>query len=152
MEILRQLALAALAAAIRLQYPDVPTVTVAELRQRLADDRPPPLLLDTREPAEFAVSHLPGARNLASVEAVRQAAVPSDAPLVVYCTVGYRSAGLARRLRSAGYSDVANLQGSIVRWHQRGLPLVRDGVSVDTVHPYDDFWGLLLDPSSRATR
>lgn len=151
-EILRQLALAALVGGIRLQYPDVPAITPAELRERLAGDRPPPLLIDTREPREFAVSHLPGARNLSSVEAIRQAAIPTDAPLVVYCTVGYRSAMLARRLRSAGYRDVANLQGSIVRWHHRGLPLVRGDAAVGTVHPYDAFWGLLLDPSARATR
>jgi rhodanese-related sulfurtransferase len=152
-ELLRELALALVVAVVRIQFADVPVISSRELAGRLTgQEGRPPVLIDTREPREYAVSHLPGALNLPTLQAVRRAAVPMDAEVVVYCTVGYRSAHLARQLQDAGYTDVANLQGSIVAWHNEGLPLVSGGIAVDRVHPYDAFWGRLLEPGSLAYR
>ena len=66
---------------------------------------------------------------------------------MVYCSIGYRSAALARRLRTAGYRQVENLEGSIFLWQMQGLPLVSGTGPVDKVHPYDDLWGALLNPA-----
>jgi hypothetical protein len=70
--------------------------------------------------------------------------------VVVYCSVGWRSAALADRLLAAGLDDVHNLRGSIFDWANKGLPLVRDGEPAREVHPYGRLWGLLLRPELRA--
>ena len=59
--------------------------------------------------------------------------------------VGYRSARMVDELRRRGVAGAVNLEGSIFEWANRGLPVVRDGVPVDVVHPYDREWGQLLD-------
>ncbi len=135
-------------------FPGVPSITTDSLARRLALPAPP-LLLDAREPAEFAVSHLPGARRVGpdvGAEALRQtlAGVPRGQPIVVYCSVGYRSAGVAQKLRGAGFTDVVNLEGSIFQWANEGRPLVRGDSLVREVHPYSRAWGRLLRPERRA--
>jgi rhodanese-related sulfurtransferase len=145
-ELLRQLALNVLVLVVRFQFPDVETVSTQELAQRLAGPGEHPMLIDNREPREYAVSHLPGAVNLTTVQAIEAAAIPRQTPLVVYCSIGYRSAALARRLQAAGYHKVKNLEGSIFQWQKRGLPLVSGVGPVEKVHPYDEFWGALLNP------
>lgn len=132
---------------IRLQFPDVSRVTTGQLAAWLDDpERLPPLLLDVRTTQEFAVSHLPGAIPVppdAGADDLHES-VSKDRPIVVYCSVGYRSSVMARRLLEAGFEDVANLEGSIFEWANEGRPVVRDGELVEEVHPYDDRWGRLL--------
>ena len=138
---------------IRTAFPDVQSLSTDELAAWLADaDRPAPLLLDVRAEAEYAVSHLAGARHLApeATPFSALASVPKDAPLVTYCSVGYRSAAMAARLREAGFTNVRNLEGSIFAWANEGRPVYRAGVAVPEVHPYDARWGLLLDKARRA--
>ena len=147
----------AVGALIERDFPAVEAVTTDGLAAWLADSsRVPPLLLDVREAEEYAVSHLPGALRVdpdASTDALA-AALPADfdgsRPVVVYCSVGYRSARMAERLQSAGVADVRNLEGSIFRWANEGRPVVRDGTPVRAVHPFDATWGRLLDPNLRS--
>ena len=73
-----------------------------------------------------------------------------EAPIVVYCSVGYRSAGVAQALRRQGFKDVVNLKGSIFRWANEGRPVFRSGRMVAAVHPYDASWGTLLADSLHA--
>jgi rhodanese-related sulfurtransferase len=140
-------------ALIERRFPDVRWITTQELATRLGDPaQSAPLLLDARSDAEFAVSHLPGARHVdpdGDPEKALDAADPSR-PIVVYCAVGYRSARVASRLQAAGHHDVRNLRGSIFRWAEEGRPLERDGRPVTRVHPYDAFWGRLLPPELHA--
>jgi len=133
---------------IQSTFPDVPTITSDSLAARLADStRPSPVLLDARSPEEYAVSHLRGARRVppdtSSVPALDT--LPRDTAIVVYCSVGYRSARVATHLREQGFTNVANLQGSIFRWANEGRPVVRGDSVVRAVHPYDETWGRLLD-------
>lgn len=106
-------------------------------------------LLDVRARGEFAVSHLPGAISspdpLAGVDAW-----PKHQPILVYCSVGYRSARAAATLAAAGYTNVHNYLGSIFEWANQGLPLERDGRPATQVHPYNSDWGRLLRSESRA--
>ena len=137
-------------AAIRDEYPDVEHITPAQLASWL-EEAPPPILLDVREPEEFAVSHINGA-NLATdvkmaLEILRE--TPAGRRIVAYCSVGYRSAALVRSLQSNGYSAARNLDGSIFRWANEGRPVYRGPNEVKMVHPYDDKWGRLLDPPYR---
>ena len=142
---------------IRKRYPDVNQLSTDALATWLADeDRPQPLLVDAREPAEYEMSHLAGAIQL-DPETTEFGAV-SDlermTPIVVYCSVGYRSSKIAEALSAAGFSNVSNLEGSIFAWANEGRPIVQNaGTAADSaaarVHPYDRIWGKLLKKELR---
>jgi rhodanese-related sulfurtransferase len=136
---------------IRERFPTVPRISTAELAGWLADtNRPAPLLVDVRAGKEFSVSHLPQARNLRSAEEIQAALARSNQPVVLYCSVGYRSAAVAEKLVRAGHTNVWNLEGSIFAWANEGRPLFRGTEPVNLVHPYDTRWGRLLDAKRRA--
>lgn len=77
--------------------------------------------------------------------------VESTAVIVVYCSVGYRSAAVVDALRKAGRNEVFNLDGGIFRWANESRPLFSDHEQVKLVHPYDQSWGRLLTSELRAT-
>ncbi len=139
-------------------FPNTPTISTDSLAAWIADDaRTSPILLDAREPDEYAVSHLADARHVspdASSESLQAllSDVSKDRAVVVYCSVGYRSAKVTQRLREAGFSDVQNLGGSIFRWANEGRAVVRGDSTVREVHPFDATWGRLLDSSLRSTQ
>ncbi len=132
---------------IRERFPSVRQVSIGELATRLERKGDPPLLLDVRAQEEFAVSHLAGARNAGTLgEALSILdGVPQDREIVVYCSVGQRSAALAEELSQKGFTGVRNLEGSIFAWANAGRPVVRGETRVERVHPYDRKWGCLLD-------
>lgn len=133
---------------IERQFPDVSTITTDSLSERLSSaSAPRPLLLDARSPEEFAVSHLEGAQRVDpdATTFPQLDPVDRDTPIVVYCSVGYRSARIAKRLTEQGFSNSSNLRGSIFQWANEGRPVVRNGRPVRAVHPYDETWGTLLD-------
>ena len=94
----------------------IATVTPRELRA-LLEDSCPITLIDVREPYEWAVGRLPGAR-LMPLNTVGAAAHTIDpaADVVVYCHHGMRSEMAAHVLRDAGVTRVRNLVGGIDRW------------------------------------
>src|SRR3954470_10015687 len=111
-------------AGIRREFPQVKRISTAELAAWIAgSDRPPPLLLDVRTQAEFDVSHLPNAVRVEPNAPAAAFSAAKDQPIVTYCSVGYRSAGLAAKLQAAGFTDVRNLEGSIFRWANEGRPV-----------------------------
>jgi len=71
------------------------------------------ILIDVREADEFAVSHIPGAINLTNPAKILALAGETGKPVVVYCSVGYRSAAIADQLLNANNVQVMNMQGSI---------------------------------------
>jgi len=93
-------------------------ITAQELARRLEDgDRP--VLLDVREPWEWAVSNLEGhGAYLIPVGELDQRLdeVPRDQEVVVYCRSGSRSDQAARLLREAGHPRARNLEGGLQAW------------------------------------
>jgi rhodanese-related sulfurtransferase len=132
---------------IRTRYLDVRQVSTIELAAWLADKtRTPPLLLDVRKKAEYAVSHLKNARRAAPGKPsadLLQSLNPDD-PVVVYCSVGERSSAFARELQKHGFLEVYNLDGSIFQWAHEGRPLFVSKQKSIHVHPYNRKWGRLL--------
>lgn len=138
---------------IQANYGAVPQITTDSLAALLNEPsgQPPPVLLDARQPEEYAVSHLPGARRVdPGASAFPELdSVDAATPVIVYCSVGYRSARVTEQLREQGVKAY-NLRGSIFRWANEGRPVVREGQVVREVHPYDSTWGDLLDEDLRA--
>ncbi|MDQ6911526.1 MAG: rhodanese-like domain-containing protein [Verrucomicrobiota bacterium] len=116
----------------------------------MAEESEPPVLLDVRTKAEFAVSHIRGARQVEPGSNANAIGLPRDQPIVTYCSVGYRSGAFAKKLQDAGYKNVENMSGSIFEWANEGRPIERDGKRVEKVHPYNAKWGKLLKQSLRA--
>jgi glyoxylase-like metal-dependent hydrolase (beta-lactamase superfamily II)/rhodanese-related sulfurtransferase len=82
-------------------------------------------IVDVREESEFSgpLGHIAGARLLPLGELAKRAGeLASDRPIVTVCRSGARSAQAANLLRKAGFENVANLAGGMLRWHAQGLP------------------------------
>lgn len=134
-----------LRARIERRIEGVPSLSTAELAA--LQQTTGVVLLDVRSPEEFAVSHLPGAL-LADTEAAQRAAIaraPAEAPIVLYCSVGWRSAVAIERLKLPA-RRLLNLRGSIFAWANEGRPLSDGAHEVHVVHPFDRTWGQLLEP------
>ena len=136
---------------IRKDYPQVKQMSISEL-QALQKAGKTPVLLDVRAKAEFDVSHLQNARLATHMKMALAAldSTPKDAPILLYCSVGMRSSDLAKQLMQRGYSNVANLEGSIFEWANLGLPVYRGDAVEKTVHPFNGRWGKLLNENLRA--
>ena len=86
----------------------------------------PIVLVDVREPREWAIGHLPGAQ-LVPLDTLPAAVgrLDRDAELVIYCHHGMRSDLAAEWLREQGFGRVRNLIGGIDRWSVEVDPSVR---------------------------
>ncbi len=77
----------------------------------------PPLLVDVREPGEWAIAHLPGARLIPRAQLAERVTELAAAPaIVVYCKSGGRSALAQRLLLELGFDRVRNLRGGLDAW------------------------------------
>jgi rhodanese-related sulfurtransferase len=83
------------------------------------------LLIDVREPQEWAQGTLPGAYTIPRgvLEGQIDGRVPYESRVVLYCGSGARSALAARSLREMGYCNVENLDGGFAGWLQAGNPV-----------------------------
>ncbi len=84
------------------------------------------LVVDVREPNEFAAGHVLGAKNLPLARLDASGAdlgKRKERPLIVCCDGGERSAKALAALKKQGFTRVANLSGGIAAWQQAGLPV-----------------------------
>ncbi|MEL6676154.1 MAG: rhodanese-like domain-containing protein [Bacteroidota bacterium] len=105
------------------------------------------VVLDAREAPEYAVSHLQDAQWVGyddfSLE--RVANLPKDKPILVYCSVGYRSEKISEKLLAEGFQEVYNLYGGIFEWMNQEKPLVNSANQpTEKVHAYNQTWGTWL--------
>jgi len=100
------------------------TITARELKQML--DRGDPVeVIDVREPAEFEILQIPGARlipkgDILSGEAL--SLLPNDKRIVLNCKTGVRSAEALAAVKQAGYADAVHLQGGVLAWQAQVDP------------------------------
>lgn len=104
--------------------PPVPEITVEELKRKIdADEKF--VLVDVREPYEWDISRIPGAKLIPLGELPsRMSELDSADEIVVHCKVGGRSAQAVRALQDAGFSKLFNVEGGILAWSERVDPLV----------------------------
>lgn len=84
------------------------------------------LVLDVREPDEFAQGHLPDAINLPAgklAERVAEIEKYKERPLIVCCAAGMRSGRACRDLGKQGFGKLYNLDGGVDAWVAAGYPI-----------------------------
>ena len=103
--------------------------------------------MDARETKEFNVSHIKGAISVGydHFDLKNWSKIPKNAPIIVYCSVGYRSEKVAEKLIKAGYTNVKNLYGGIFEWVNQNNTIVdNQGKPTQKVHAFDKNWGIWL--------
>jgi rhodanese-related sulfurtransferase len=101
------------------------------------------LLLDIREKEEYDVSHIEGAAYMGynDYDASLLKDVAKETPIVVYCSIGYRSEKVGEKIKKLGFTKVYNLYGSIFEWINQGNPVVdNNNKPTDKVHTYNKNW------------
>lgn len=96
--------------------------SVADVQTK-RDANEPFQLVDVREESEFATARIPGSIHLGKgvIERDIEKTVPdTDAPLVLYCGGGYRSALAALNLQQMGYTNVISMDGGFKAWKNAG--------------------------------
>ncbi len=91
-------------------------MTVHELKARL-DEGNAPVIVDVREPAEFEICRIPGARLIPLGQlASRIDELDPSAEIVLHCKSGARSAKATALLRARNFAQARNLTGGILAW------------------------------------
>ncbi|ASR33725.1 sulfurtransferase [Prauserella marina] len=112
---------------------EVPTVSVSELPSEDV------VLLDVREPDEWAAGHAPEAVHIPlgdlPARVAELAELPDDKPVYVVCRSGGRSARAAAWLNAAGVVDAVNVAGGMKSWLTEGRSIVgdREGVRAEVL-------------------
>jgi rhodanese-related sulfurtransferase len=106
----------------------VKEVDYREIKKRL-DGGEKFILVDTREDLEWAKGHVPGAIHLGKgvIERDIEKTIPDhNAPVVLYCGGGFRSALAADNLQKMGYTNVISMDGGWRGWTESGYPVTKD--------------------------
>lgn len=100
----------------------IPEITVKDLKARV-DQKKKFVLIDVREPSEFAICKIPGAK-LVPLSTVAEHANELDTAdeIVVHCHFGGRSAKAVALLQKMGFKKIWNLKGGIDAWSQEVDP------------------------------
>jgi rhodanese-related sulfurtransferase len=85
------------------------------------DEWPKMVLIDARDPAQFAKGHIPGAINMDWRQVLaKRNTIPKNKPVLIYCNTGSLSAQAGFALRVAGWENVRILQGGMTEWQAKG--------------------------------
>ena len=107
-----------LLASTKSQIREVDTATADDLRRQ-----PGAVVLDVREPDEYEQGAIPGAVHIprGTLEGSIEARLPDhDAPVIIHCASGVRSAFAAKTLAELGYTDVVSVAGGFNKWKDEG--------------------------------
>lgn len=107
----------------------------AKAYQKKLTDKSSRTILDVRTPEEFASQHLEGAVNINIQDAdfkQQLEQLDKNEPVFVYCKGGGRSANAANQLKALGFSEVYDLQGGIMAWENKELPLSSESATPST--------------------
>ncbi len=102
--------------------PEIPSITVEEAAALLAKGV---RLIDVREQNEWDEAHVAGS-ELLPMSSINDwyADIDPDTEILVFCRSGGRSAQVAHALiTQAGFTNVTNVSGGILAWHEADLPL-----------------------------
>jgi rhodanese-related sulfurtransferase len=84
------------------------------------------IVLDVREPGEYAAGHLPNAKHIPLgqlASRLKELEKFKERPIVITCASGSRSGSAQSLLKKNGFKEAVNLKGGIAAWQQASLPL-----------------------------
>jgi adenylyltransferase/sulfurtransferase len=98
-----------------------PEISVEDLKKKFAanDDF---ILIDVREPEEFASSRIPGSvliPKAAFFDATALDRLPRDKEIILHCRSGVRSAHCLAIIQGAGFMNSRHLSGGILAWEKQ---------------------------------
>jgi rhodanese-related sulfurtransferase len=100
----------------------VPSLSALELHKKLKN-RNQPYVLDVRQPEEFRLGHIAGAKLIPLGElSKRLNEVPRGREIVCICATGHRSVPAVRKLAAAGYS-ASSMKNGMIAWQMAKLPV-----------------------------
>lgn len=106
---------------------EIKKVSASEVKAAL-DKKEKAVVLDVRDPNEYAAGHIPGAINVSrgTLEFNIWAKVPDlNEKIYVYCKTGARSALATKTLKDLGYKNAILMDASFEDWIKAGYPVVR---------------------------
>lgn len=86
------------------------------------------ILIDVRDPDEFAGGHIKDARNMPIAklaERARELDAHKETPIIVICQSGTRSLAAGKTLTKLGFSKVHEMKGGMFAWQDYGLPVTK---------------------------
>ncbi len=119
----------------RKEFPEVKEMTPKAAMKKRGQQNI--LFVDTRKPAEMAVSMLPGAIPLKEFEENRS--LYRDRTIVAYCTISYRSGKFAAEMAMKGM-DILNLRGGLLAWVLEGGEVYNADGETKRIHVYGKEW------------
>jgi rhodanese-related sulfurtransferase len=153
MSFLQNLAWTVVKLLIQWRFPDVQTISTDTLATCLEQEclehgeQSPTshlFILDARTQEEYLTSHIQNAQLAPQDEEELATYLLLSNQIVIYCSIGYRSAVLVQKLQQKGYTEVFNLEGSIFQWANEGRSLYYFHQRVAHVNPYSKLWQFLL--------
>lgn len=125
--------------------------TVTEVLPNEIQDDNNVIFLDAREKKEYKVSHIKNAKWIGydTFRPKNIKDIPKDKPIVVYCTVGYRSEKITERLKKIGYSNVSNLYGGIFEWVHQNKEVFDETSKTQKIHTYNKDWSKWLEKGEK---
>lgn len=144
---------------IRSCLTDVKEIMPWDLEERLAAN-PDLLMVDVREPEEFAAMHIPGSLNVPRgilesacewdfEETEPELVQARDREIIVVCRSGHRSVLAANSLQVLGFNNVASLQTGLRGWNDYEQPLVDGREQPVEMDDADDYFTTKLRPEQR---
>ncbi len=117
--------------------PEVTELPVDAVEARPVDT----VLLDVREPEEYAHGHVPGAVNLPQADlASHLSEIPRDRPIVTICQSGLRSLRAAQFLKQMGFEQVSSVKGGTEAWLAAGKPASFGDAEVEKPRIIESQW------------
>lgn len=99
-------------------------INVKELKARM-DRKDKFTLVDVREPSEYEIAQIPGARLIPLADvAIRANELDTAEDIVVHCRSGVRSAKAIQVLQQLGFKKLTNVKGGILAWSDEIDPSV----------------------------
>lgn len=131
--------------AIDMADKNVPIITYQKVK-KVESKGKEIIYLDAREYEEYKISHIKGAVHVGydDLKELTIKKMDRDAIYVVYCSVGYRSGKVGKKMMNWGFKSVFNLYGGIFDWANNNNPIVKGENKTIKVHPYNNKWGKWL--------
>ena len=125
--------------------------TVKEISPQDAANKKKAIFLDARKLDEYNVSHISRAIRVgySDFSLDKLPVVKKNTPIIVYCSVGYRSEKVSEKLLAAGYTNVQNLYGGIFEWVNEGKPVEDSTGPTPNVHAFNKDWGKWLQKGTK---